>query len=352
MQEEIIKFNQEASESPTQATQERKKTILSGITPSGILTLGHLTGALINWQKLQRDYDSFFMVADLHAITVRQVPAELRKRTTDTLAMFIAAGIDPEKSTLFVQSHVPEHSQLTWVMNTFTGMGECSRMTQFKDKSQKHAENVNVGLFSYPILMACDILLYQADLVPVGEDQKQHLELSRNLAQRFNHNYSQTFTIPEPYIAEVGARIMSLQEPNKKMSKSDENQNSTIFLDDSHELIIKKIKRAVTDSDNLIKYSDDKPGIKNLIELYQITSSKSISEIEAHFDGAGYGEFKSEVADSVANFVAPIRDKYLETLKNKKLLNDIMQLGAEKARAKAWRTLDKVYKKVGFLQLK
>ncbi|MFP4528422.1 MAG: tryptophan--tRNA ligase, partial [Candidatus Kapaibacterium sp.] len=230
--------------------QQQKPVILSGITPSGILTIGHLTGALQNWVRMQDTHDCYFMIADLHAITVRQTPAELRRRTLDTAALFIACGIDPEKSVLFIQSHVPAHAQLTWVLTTFTGMGECSKMTQFKDKSQKHSENVNVGLFAYPILMASDILLYQADLVPVGADQKQHLELSRNLAQRFNYHYSDTFIMPEPFIPKIGARIMSLQQPESKMSKSDENEKATIFLSDSDDVVKNKIKRAVTDSEN------------------------------------------------------------------------------------------------------
>jgi len=277
---------------------ESKKVILSGVTPSGILTIGHLTGALTNWVKLQYEYDCYYMIADLHAITTKQNPADLRKRTLDTEAMFKASGIDPENSTLFIQSHVPEHSQLTWVLNTFTGMGECSRMTQFKDKSKQHSENINVGLFTYPVLMAADILLYQADLVPVGEDQKQHLELTRNLAQRFNHNYSDTYKIPEPYIPEIGARIMSLQEPEKKMSKSDPIQGSTIFLTDTDEQIINKIKRSVTDSGSEVKFDEDsKPGISNLMTLYHIATNASLEEIENEFTGKGYGEFKQKSAN-------------------------------------------------------
>ncbi|MBS3999011.1 MAG: tryptophan--tRNA ligase [Desulfobulbaceae bacterium] len=330
---------------------EQRKVILSGVTPSGILTIGHLTGALTNWVKLQNEYDCYYMIADLHAITAKQTPAELRKRTLDTAAMFIASGIDPVNSTLFIQSHVPEHSQLTWVLNTFTGMGECSRMTQFKDKSRQHSENINVGLFTYPVLMAADILLYQADLVPVGEDQKQHLELTRNLAQRFNHNYSDTFKVPEPYIPEIGARIMSLQEPEKKMSKSDPIQGSIIFLTDTDEQIVGKIKRAVTDSGSEVIFDEEnKPGVANLMTLYHIATGKSMSEIESEFAGKGYGDFKSQVGDSVAEFISPIRDRYNELIANKDELAKILISGGEKARHTALRTLRKVYKKVGFVQ--
>lgn len=328
---------------------ETKKIILSGVQPSGILTIGHYTGAFKNWVELQDKYDCYFMVADLHSITVRQVPADLRKRTLDTAAMFIATGVDPENSKLFIQSHVTEHAQLAWVLSTFTGMGECSRMTQFKDKSAQHSENINVGLFTYPILMASDILLYQANLVPTGEDQKQHLELSRNLAQRFNHNYSDTFVVPEPYISKIGARIMSLQEPTKKMSKSDPNERSSIFLTDPPELVKSKIKRAVTDSISDIRYDETRPGICNLMSLYLIATGKNYASIEEEFDGAGYGEFKVAVADAVSEYLSPIRDKYLEVRKNEKELKEILTLGAEKATQQARKTLRKVYKKVGFL---
>lgn len=328
---------------------ETKKIILSGVQPSGILTIGHYTGAFKNWVDLQDQYDCYFMVADLHSITVRQVPADLRKRTLDTAAMFIATGVNPENSKLFIQSHVTEHAQLAWVLSTFTGMGECSRMTQFKDKSAQHSENINVGLFTYPILMASDILLYQADLVPTGEDQKQHLELSRNIAQRFNHNYSDTFTVPEPYISKVGARIMSLQEPTKKMSKSDPNERSSIFLTDPPELVKSKIKRAVTDSGTDIKYDESRPGISNLMSLYFIATGKDYATIEKEFEGAGYGDFKVAVADAVADYLSPIRDKYLEVRKNEKELKEILTFGAEKATQQARKTLRKVYKKVGFV---
>jgi len=349
-QESLIdnKINTTVTNVTTESIDAPKKIILSGIQSSGVLTFGHLSGALENWRKLSEEFDSYFMVADLHAITVKQIPAELRSRTIDVVAFFIACGIDPEKTTMFIQSHVPEHAELAWVLNCYTGIGELSRMTQFKDKSEKNKENINAGLFSYPVLMASDILLYQADLVPVGDDQKQHLELTRDLAQRFNFLYSDTFKIPEPYISKVGARIMSLQEPNKKMSKSDENQNATIFLSDTNDVIIKKIKRSVTDSDNLIKFDVNKQGISNLMTLYQVSTGKNIAEIEKEFEGAGYGIFKQAVGEAVADFIAPIRDKFLDIRKDKENLNKILMLGQEKARYKAAKTLRKVYKKVGF----
>lgn len=331
--------------------KQNKKVILSGIQPSGRLHIGHLTGAIKNWVELQEEYECYFSIVDLHAITVRQKPADLRKSTLDLAAMFIAAGINPEKSVLFIQSHIPEHTQLAWVLNTFTGMGECSRMTQFKDKSKQHSENINVGLFAYPVLMAADILLYQADLVPVGEDQKQHLELTRNLAQRFNYNYSETFVVPEPYIPPIGARIMSLQNPTKKMSKSGDDEKGTIFLDDSEEQIKNKIKRAVTDSGSEIKYTKEKPGIANLMTLYQVATDKTFKEIEIEFEGKGYGEFKSAVADAVADYLGPIREKFYEIRKDKNTLNTILKEGADSARKRAYKTLRKVYKKIGFVQL-
>jgi tryptophanyl-tRNA synthetase len=332
---------------------EKTNTILSGVTPSGKLTLGHLTGALKNWVEMQRDYDAYFMIADLHAITVKQEPKDLRQRTIDTAASFIACGLDPEKSTIFVQSHVPAHAELAWVLSTYTGMGECQRMTQFKDKSAKNEANVNVGLFTYPILMACDILLYQADAVPVGQDQKQHLELTRNLAQRFNHNYSPTFTIPEPFIPMIGAKIMSLQDPKVKMSKSDPNENATIFLDDDDAAIKRKIRRAVTDNDQSVRFSDDegKEGISNLITFYQVATGLSVKEIESKFEGAGYGDFKAEVGDKMAEYISPIRERYLTVREDKNAIKEILKAGREKANIKARKTLSKVYKKVGFVQL-
>lgn len=329
----------------------KQKVILSGIQPSGILTIGHLAGALKNWVELQNEFKCYYMIADLHSITVRQVPAELRQRTYETAALFIAAGINPETSALFVQSHIHEHAELAWVLSTYTGFGELSRMTQFKDKSEKHPDNINAGLFTYPVLMAADILLYQADLVPVGDDQKQHLELTRNLAQRFNHHYSETFKVPEPYIPKIGSRIMSLQEPTTKMSKSDPNLNSSIFLSDSNDVIINKIKRAVTDSDAIVKYDEtNKPGVSNLMTLYHLATGKGFEEIEKEFAGSGYGDFKLAVGKAVAEWIAPLRDRYFEILKDKKRLQDILTSGAEQARKIARKTLDKVYKKVGFVR--
>jgi tryptophanyl-tRNA synthetase len=323
-----------------------RKTILSGMAPSGELTIGHIAGALRNWVKLQEDYDSLFCVVDQHAITVRQEPAKLRKWTLDVAAMYIAAGVDPQRSVVFIQSHVPEHVQLAWVLTCMTGMGECSRMTQFKDKSDRHSDNVNVGLFTYPILMAADILVYNADLVPVGEDQKQHLELTRNLAERFNHRYSPTFTVPE-----VGGRIMSLQEPTMKMSKSDPNQGASIFLTDSDDQIRNKIKRAVTDSGSTITYDEEqRPGISNLMTLYHIATNKSIKDIEAEFSGAtGYAPFKEAVGEAIADFVRPIRERFEEIRADKDGLEDILRKGAEAAQGRARKTLRKVYKKIGFV---
>ncbi|GAB5465167.1 MAG: tryptophan--tRNA ligase [Candidatus Kapaibacteriales bacterium] len=331
---------------------ENRKIVLSGVTPSGRLTLGHLTGALSNWRKMQDEFDSLFMVADLHAITLRQEPRVLRERTLDVVASFLACGIDPEKSAIFIQSHVAAHSQLSWVLSTFTGMGECQRMTQFKDKSSKNESNINVGLFTYPILMACDILLYQADAVPVGQDQKQHLELSRNLAQRFNNLYSPTFTVPEPYIPKKGGRIMSLQEPSQKMSKSDPNENATLFLTDSDDQIQRKIKRAVTDSIGEVVLSDEvgREGISNLVTIFSIATNQSIEKIINQYAGIGYGQFKSDLAQAMIEYISPIREKFNEYRKDKTYLNTLMIRGKENAERRAIKTLRKVYKKVGFYQ--
>ncbi len=330
---------------------DKRKVILSGIQPSGKLHIGNLVGAIRNWAALQDEYSCYFTVVDLHAITLKQKPAELRKSSLDLAALLIACGIDPEKSALFIQSHVTEHAQLAWVLNCFTPIGDLNRMTQFKDKSSKNPENINAGLFTYPTLQAADILLYQADLVPVGNDQKQHLELTRNLAQRFNNTYSPTFKVPEPYIPKVGARVMSLQEPTKKMSKSDENEKSAIYITDDDNQIKNKIKRAVTDSGGEVKYNPDgKPGVSNLISLYHISTGKSVEDIEKEFEGEGYGAFKAAVADAVADYVKPFREKYLEIRSEKKYLQSALAEGAEKARRTAFKTLRKVYKKVGFVQ--
>ncbi|MDQ1265083.1 MAG: tryptophanyl-tRNA synthetase [Bacteroidota bacterium] len=327
-----------------------RKVILSGIQPSGNFHLGNYIGAIKNWVEMQEEFDCFFTLVDLHSITLRIEAAKLRKATFDLAAMLIACGIDPEKSTLFIQSHLPEHSQLAWVLNCFTPYGELGRMTQFKEKSQKHPENINAGLYTYPVLQAADILLYQANLVPVGEDQKQHLELTRNIAERFNHNYSHTFTVPEPYIPKIGARIMSLQDPTKKMSKSDESPGSIIYLTDSDTEIKNKIKRAVTDSGSEIKFSSDKPGIANLMTIYNLATGKPFAEIEKDFEGMGYGEFKPAVADALADYIAPVRNRFLEIRKDEESLKNIFRAGADKARNVAYKTLRKVYKKVGFLQ--
>lgn len=329
-----------------------KKRILSGIQPSGALTLGNYVGALRNWVELQKtdEYECFYMLADLHTITVRQEAKTLRKNCMDLLALFIAAGIDPEKSPIFFQSHVPAHVQLSWVLDCNTYMGELSRMTQFKDKSRKHSENINSGLFTYPVLMAADILLYQADLVPVGDDQRQHLEITRNIAQRFNNAYSETFKVPEAYIPKVGARIMSLQCPTQKMSKSDSNKNSYILLLDSPDEIVSKIKRAVTDSGSEVKRGDGKEAIENLMNIFSAVTGKDIVEIESEFEGKGYGDFKMSVAEAVVEALQPIQNKYNDLMKNKDYLEQIYRSGAEVANRVAMRTLSKVYRKVGFIQ--
>ncbi len=331
---------------------EPKKRILSGIQPSGKLTLGNYVGALRNWVQLQKEdiYESYYMIADLHAITVRQDPKELRKNCMDLLAIFIASGLDAEKEPVFFQSHVPAHTQLGWVLDCNTYMGELSRMTQFKDKSRKHADNINAGLFTYPSLMAADILLYQADLVPVGKDQKQHLELTRDLANRFNNAYSETFKVPEPYIPKVGAKIMSLQDPLQKMSKSDPNENSYILMLDPVDKIVKKIKRAVTDSDAEVRCGEGKEGVENLMSIYSSMTGKTMDEITAEFQGKGYGDFKNAVAESVVEVLRPIQEKYEDLMKNKDYLESIYKLGAEKANYTARKTISKVYRKVGFIQ--
>ncbi len=329
-----------------------KKRILSGIQPSGALTLGNYVGALRNWVDLQQtdEYECYFMLADLHSITVRQAPAEFRKNAMDLLALFIACGLDTEKSPIFFQSHVPAHAQLSWVLTCNTYMGELSRMTQFKDKSQKHENNINAGLFTYPSLMAADILLYQADLVPVGADQRQHLELTRDLANRFNHAYSDTFKVPDPYIPKVGARVMSLQDPTQKMSKSDPNENSYILLLDPIDTVVRKIKRAVTDSGAEVKRGEGKEGVENLMSIYAAVTGKTMEEIENEFAGKGYGDFKGAVAEAVSETLRPIQERYQDLMKNKDYLEQVYRNGAEIARHTAMKTLSKVYRKVGFIQ--
>lgn len=328
---------------------ERKKKILSCIQPSGIPTLGNYLGALKNWKTLADEFDGAFAVADLHAITVRQEPAKLRKQTSEVLALLLAIGLDPEKSIIFVQSHVPQHSQLAWVLNCYTQFGEMSRMTQFKDKSISHADNVNVGLFSYPVLMAADILLYQADLVPVGADQKQHLEIARDIAGRFNGIYGNVFTIPDAYIGKNGARVMSLTEPTKKMSKSDPNPKGFISVFDTPDVIMKKFKSAVTDSEACVKYADGKDGINNLIGIYSCCTGKTFEEIEKEFDGKGYGDFKVAVAEAVIEELRPVQAEYNRIINDKAYLKQVAAMGAEKAGRIADRTYQKVMKKVGFL---
>lgn len=326
----------------------QRKVIFSGIQPSGMLTIGHIAGALRNWVALQHQYLCYFCIVDLHALTVRQVPANLRRWTLDCAAMYLAAGIDPEHATIFIQSHVPAHAELAWVLSTFTGFGEASRMTQFKEKSEQHPQNVNVGLFAYPILMAADILLYQTNLVPVGDDQKQHLELTRDLAQRFNNTYSPTFALPEPYIPAYGARLMSLQDPRKKMSKSDPNQNATIFLADDNDAIRRKIQRAVTDSGTTIAYDrDNRPGISNLIEIYHLATGEPIEVIVEHFRGATYTAFKAAVADALIAYLEPVRTRFFQIRADESYLAGLLVGGAETAARVANRTLQKVYRKIG-----
>ncbi len=331
---------------------ERRKRILSGIQPTGSFTLGNYIGAVRNWAKLQDDFDCLYMVADLHALTVRQVPAELRAHTREAASMLLAAGIDPKQSILFIQSHVPAHTQLNWILCCNSQFGELSRMTQFKDKSAKHPDNVNGGLFTYPALMAADILIYNADLVPVGQDQTQHLELARTVAQRFNNAYSPTFTMPEGYITKEGAKIMSLTDPTKKMSKSDPNINSFILMNDDRDTIIRKFKRAVTDSEGSIRYDmEEKPGVSNLMCIYNVFTGKSMEEIQTEFDGKGYADFKLAVGEVVSDALNPIQSEYSRILADKVYVNSVLKEGAENASRFANRTLQKVYKKTGLLQL-
>ena len=326
-----------------------KKNVFSGVQPSGELTIGNYIGALKNFVELQDEFNCYYCIVDLHAITVPQVPKDLRKRTLDVLSLYMACGIDPEKSTLFIQSHVPAHAELNWVLNTITYMGQLNRMTQFKEKSRKSDENLNAGLFTYPVLMASDILLYQADFVPVGEDQKQHLELARDLAERFNNRYSDTFVVPEPLIKDFGAKIMSLQEPQFKMSKSDADVNAFILMLDDKDTIRRKIKRAVTDSLGVIAYNDEQPGLKNLINIYSVFSNDNIDTILKRYDGLGYGKFKDDLAEVVVEGLSPIQDKYKDLVSNKDYLEKVYKEGAERAEYMAMKTLRKVYKKVGFI---
>ncbi|AMJ97025.1 MULTISPECIES: tryptophan--tRNA ligase [Alteromonas] len=329
-----------------------KPVVLSGCQPSGQLTLGNYMGALKQWVSMQDDHDCLYMIVDLHAITVRQDPKQLAEACLDGLSLYLACGIDPQKSTLFLQSHVPEHAQLSWVLNCYAQMGELNRMTQFKDKSAKNENNINVGLYSYPVLQAADILLYQADKVPVGEDQKQHLELTRDIATRVNNLYGDVFRLPDPYIPDFGARIMSLQEPEKKMSKSDNNPNNFIGLLEDPKKLAKKIKRAVTDSDeqaNIYFNPTEKPGVSNLLTLLSLATGKSIKELEPEYTDKMYGHLKGDVADAVVALLEPIQARYAEIRADRAYLDDVMRQGAEKASARGAETLAKVYKAVGFI---
>ena len=327
-----------------------KKVILSGIQSTGNLTLGNYLGAINNWKKMQEDYNCYYMIANLHTLTVRNDPETLRSNTLNLLALYLAAGINPEKSSIFIQSQVPSHAELSWVLNCYTYMGELSRMTQFKDKSAKHADNINSGLFTYPVLMAADILLYQADLVPVGEDQKQHVEITRDIAERFNKIYGETFKIPEPYILKTAARVMGLQNPNAKMSKSSTLENDSIFLTDEPDVILKKFKKSVTDSENIVRYDEEnKPGISNLIEIYSAIMGITKEDIEKEFVGKGYGEFKTAVANCVIEELKPLQEKYKELKSNPDYLEKIYKEGAEKAYQVAHKTLEDVYKKIGLI---
>ena len=327
---------------------ERKKRIFSGIQPSGDLTLGSYMGAIKNWVALQDEYDCLYCIVDMHAITVRQVPADLRRRSLEQLAQYIACGLDPKKNIMFIQSHVPQHAELSWVLGCYTQFGELSRMTQFKDKSQKHADNITAGLFTYPVLMAADILLYQTDLVPVGQDQKQHVELCRDIANRFNGVYSETFTLPEPFIPKMGARIMSLGNPESKMSKSD--PDGCVYMMDKPEDIMRKFKRAVTDCETAVRYDkENKPGVSNLLTIYCAATGKTMEEAEAEFAGQGYGVFKPAVGEAVVELLRPVREEAQRLMGDKAYLESVYKEGAERARYLAEKTLRKVYKKVGFV---
>ena len=326
-----------------------KKTVFSGVQPSGNLTIGNYLGAIKNFSKFSEEYKTFYCVVDLHALTVRQVPADLRRRTYETLALYMACGLDEKKNTLFVQSHVPAHAELGWILDCYTMYGELSRMTQFKDKSAKNAQNINAGLFTYPSLMAADILLYQTDLVPVGIDQKQHLELARDVATRFNQIYGDTFTIPDGYISEDTMKIMSLAEPMQKMSKSDANQNAVVYILDSKDDVMRKFKKAVTDSEAEVRYSETKPGVSNLMTIYRAFTGKSFAEIEAEFSGKGYGDFKLAVGEACADGLAPVREEFARLMADKAHLEAVMKAGADEAAYYARRTMSKVRRKIGFV---
>lgn len=331
----------------------KKKSILSGIQPSGqgVFTLGNYIGAIRNWGLMQDEYDCAYFIADLHCLTVRQDPATLKQQTRSALALLLACGIDPDRSLLFIQSHVRTHAELGWILSCNSMFGELSRMTQYKDKAKSHADNVNAGLFTYPSLMAADILLYQADLVPVGEDQKQHLEFTRDVAARFNNLYGETFTMPDAYIPEAGAKVMSLQDPTKKMSKSDSNANATVLILDDENVIINKFKRAVTDSEKDIVYREGKDGINNLMTIYAVLKDVSLKDVEKEFEGKGYGDFKIAVGETVANALKPVREEYARIIADKSYLESVMKEGAQKAEYISQKTLRKIRKKVGLLEL-
>ena len=330
-------------------TTEKKKIVFSAIQPSGTITLGNYLGAIRNWVKMQEEFDCIYALADLHTITVRQEPAQMRKNILDAYASILACGIDVEKSLFFIQSHVHTHAELSWILNCNTQFGELSRMTQFKDKSAKHADNINAGLFTYPCLMAADILLYQADYVPVGADQKQHLELSRDIAQRFNGQYGNVFKVPDGYYPKHGARVMSLQDPTRKMSKSDENVNGCVHLLDSPEVIMKKFKRAVIDSEACVKHGENKPGVNNLMAIYGAVTGLTNEQIEKEFEGKGYGDFKTAVGEAVVETLRPIRERYEQYIKDKAYLEECYRKADEIALKISQRTLNKAMKKVGFI---
>ena len=335
-----------------QTAQPKKQRIFSAIQPTGVFTLGNYIGAIRNWDKLQEEYECIYAIADLHAITVMQEPKDLRANTMRAFALMLACGMDPQKSITFVQSRNPNHAELSWVLSCSTMFGELNRMTQFKDKSRRHADNINAGLFTYPVLMAADILAYNADLVPIGADQKQHLELARNIAIRFNQRYGDTFTVPDGYFPKQGARLMSLQDPTKKMSKSDENVNGCVFILDDKDTILRKFKRAVTDSDTEVCYKEGKDGINNLMTIYGAVTGKTMAEIEAEFAGKGYGDFKTAVGEAVADHLAPVRSEYERLIKDKDYLNQCIDTGSEQAFRITRKTLQKVFRKVGFIDRK
>jgi tryptophanyl-tRNA synthetase len=330
-----------------------KPIIFSGIQPSGDLNIGHYIGAIKNWARLQHDYDSLFCIVDLHALTTRHDPKIFHERCYDCLAAYLALGLDPNKNLLFLQSHIPQHTQLAWILNCFTQVGELNRMTQFKDKSKRNAGNVNVGLFAYPVLMAADILLYNTNLVPVGEDQKQHVEITRDIAERFNNIYGNVFTIPEGYFPPMGARIMSLLEPTKKMSKTDPNPNNNINILDPPETISAKVKRAVTDSGNEIRMDEAKPGVANLLTIFASVTNKTIAQLESEYQSqnAGYGKFKNDLAEALVAFLAPVQKHYQELRQDQKNLDATLERGAAAARIRAQKTLDKVHDALGLVKI-